>query len=46
MNLLSNTSYQMETQCMMKSVNGPVNIDMEPDDICITDTATFIWEII
>lgn len=46
MNLLSNTSYQMETQCMMKSVNEPVNIDMEPDDICITDTATFIWEII
>ena len=46
LNVCSNTRYEMTEDClaapMMPRGEG---IDMEPDDIDVSDTATFVWEI-
>lgn len=44
--LYSNTEYRVENRCMMKAESYLANINIEPDDIKINDTVTFIWEII
>lgn len=41
--LYSKTSYMMEDSCMsFKATSAP---DIEPDDIDVSDKATFVWEI-
>lgn len=43
--LYSPTRYSMEDTCMMKSAAAPVGIEVEPDDIDVSDSVTFVWEI-
>lgn len=42
--LVSHTEYEMTDKCMM-SVPSAANIDIEPDDVDVSDTVTFVWEI-
>ena len=44
-NLLSNTNYKVESSYMMKAEARCTSIDIEPEDIKINDSATFVWEI-
>lgn len=44
-NLYSDTRYAMEQDCMMKSCASAMDIDIDPDDIDVSDTVTFIWQI-
>lgn len=44
--LYSNTEYTVENRCMMQAESYLANINIEPDDIKINDTITFVWEII
>ena len=44
--LYSNTEYTVENRCMMQAESYLANVNIEPDDIKITDTITFVWEII
>ncbi len=43
--LYSPTRYGMEDRCMMKSCAVPTSIEIEPDDIDVSDSVTFVWEI-
>jgi len=43
LDIVSHTKYNMSDDCMAPSIG--CNIDIEPDDISLSDTATFIWEI-
>ena len=44
-NVYSNTRYDIEDECLcMKAACAPIEI--EPEDINVSDSATFIWEII
>ena len=43
--LYSPTRYSMEDTCMMKSAAAPGGIEVEPDDIDVSDSVTFVWEI-
>lgn len=43
LHLYSPTSYQMEEKCMMSA--GAYAPDIEPDNIDVSDTVTFVWEI-
>ena len=45
MNIVSHTEYMLEEKCMAMPVGGLADIDIEPDDIDVSDTATFVWEI-
>jgi uncharacterized protein YggE len=40
--LYSNTNYNMEDRCMAFKTSAP---DITPDDIDVSDTVTFVWEI-
>ena len=42
----SGTDYKIESRCMMKAEACLSNISIEPDDIRVNDTATFVWEIL
>lgn len=44
-NVYSNTDYRVD-RCMMKASSNLANIDIEPDDINVNDSATFVWEIL
>lgn len=44
-NLLSNTNYNVESRYMMKAEARCASIDIEPEDIKVNDSATFVWEI-
>ena len=44
--LYSNTEYTVENRCMMQAESYLANVNIEPDDIKINDTITFVWEII
>lgn len=46
LNVHSDTNYKVEARCMMKAESCLSNIDIEPEDIDITDSATFVWKII
>ena len=35
----------LEEKCMAMSVGGLADIEIEPDDTDVSDTATFVWEI-
>lgn len=41
----SDTDYKIEGRCMMQAEACLSNIEIEPDDIRVNDTATFVWEI-
>lgn len=45
LNIVSRTDYMLEEKCMAMPVGGLADIDIEPDDIDVSDTATFVWEI-
>ncbi len=44
LDIFSRTQYMVEEECMPCGA-VPHGIDIEPDDIAISDTATFVWEI-
>ena len=44
LNIYSNTRYCMEQECMAEMC-APSSIDIEPDDIDLNDSVTFVWEI-
>ena len=44
LNIYSKTRYDMDEDCM-PMVSMSKLIDIEPDDIDVSDTATFVWEI-
>lgn len=43
--LFSPTRYGMEDACMMKASAAPTSIEIEPDDIDVSDSVTFVWEV-
>lgn len=46
LNVYSNTRYDMAEDCLVAPMMARcAEIDIEPDDIDISDTATFVWEI-
>ncbi len=46
LNLVSDTDYRIESRLMMKSKASLANVEISPDDINVSDSATFVWEII
>ena len=44
LHLYSPTNYEMDTDCMVKACAAP-SMDIEPDDIDVTDSVTFVWEM-
>ena len=45
-NVYSDTGYGVERSCMMKADACLSDIDIEPDDVKVKDTVTFVWEIL
>ncbi len=45
LNIVSHTDYMLEEKCMALPVGGLSDMDIEPDDIDVSDTATFVWAI-
>lgn len=45
LHLYSPTRYEMEADCLMKISAAPTAMDIEPDDIDVSDSITFVWEI-
>jgi len=45
LNIVSHTDYMLEEKCMAMPVGGLADMDIEPDNIDVSDTATFVWEI-
>ena len=44
-NVYSRTHYDMDCDCMKLSAPSIADIDIEPDDIDVHDTVTFVWQI-
>lgn len=45
-NVYSNTRYDMDEMCVMSAIPfGHISMDIEPEDIETSDSATFVWEI-
>lgn len=45
LNVVSHTDYMLEDKCMALPMGAMADMDIEPDDIDVSDTATFVWEI-
>ena len=45
LHLFSQTQYDMEDACMRMASAAPTSIEIEPDDIDVSDSITFVWEI-
>ena len=45
LNVYSNTRYDMAEECLAAPMMAK-SIDIEPDDIDVSDTATFVWELV
>lgn len=45
LHLASPTRYNMEDAVMMKAAAAPCSIEVEPDDINVSDSVTFVWLI-
>lgn len=45
LHLYAPTRYEMEADCLMKISVAPTAMDIEPDDIDVSDSVTFVWEI-
>lgn len=47
LNIYSDTQYDLVEECMREAaLPYGASIDIEPDDIDVRDTATFVWEIV
>ena len=44
LHLYSPSRYEMDNDCMLKACAAP-SMDIEPDDIDVSDSVTFVWEI-
>ncbi len=44
-NVVSHTNYMIENRCMAMPMGGLADMELQPDDINVSDTATFVWEI-
>ena len=44
-NVYSNTRYNMADDCMMACAETSACIEIDPEDIKVNDTVTFVWEI-
>ena len=45
LHLYSPTRYEMDAACMMRASAAPTAMDIEPDDIDVSGSVTFVWEI-
>lgn len=45
LHLFSPTQYDVEDACMKIAGAAPTSIEIEPDDIDVSDSVTFVWEI-
>lgn len=45
LNIVSRTDYMLEERVMSMPMKAMADMDIEPDDIDVSDTATFVWEI-
>lgn len=45
LNIISHTDYMLEEKCMAMPMGSMADMEIEPDDIDVSDTATFVWEI-
>ncbi|MDY4511382.1 SIMPL domain-containing protein, partial [Streptococcus hyovaginalis] len=46
LDIYSDTRYEMAEECLMEAASMMArSIDIDPDDIDVRDTATFVWEI-
>lgn len=45
LNIVSHTDYMLEEKCMSMPMGAMADMEIEPDDIDVSDTATFVWEI-
>ena len=45
LHLYSPTRYEMDPPCMARASAAPTAMDIEPDDIDVSDSVTFVWEI-
>ena len=45
LHLYSPTHYEMDPPCMARASAAPTAMDIEPDDIDVSDSVTFVWEI-
>ena len=45
LHLYSPTHYEMDPPCMARASAAPTDMDIEPDDIDVSDSVTFVWEI-
>lgn len=45
LHLYSPTRYEMEADCLMEISAAPTAMDIESDDIDVSDSVTFVWEI-
>lgn len=45
LNIYSQTDYRLAEDCMAMPMAKMSEIEIEPDDIDLSDTATFVWEI-
>ena len=45
LNIVSRTDYMLEERVMSMPMKAMAAMDIEPDDIDVSDTATFVWEI-
>lgn len=43
--LYSPTDYEVDELCMMKAGSAPAAMDIEPDEINVRDSVTFVWRI-
>ena len=45
LNIVSRTDYMLEERVMAMPMRAMADMDIQPDDIEVSDTATFVWEI-
>ena len=45
LHLYSPTRYEMEADCLMRVSTAPTAMNIEPDDINVSDSVTFVWGI-
>ena len=45
LHLYSPTHYEMDPPCMARASAAPTAMDIEPDDIDVGDSVTFVWDI-
>mgnify|MGYP001330009948 FL=1 len=45
LNIVSRTDYMLEERAMAMPMRAMADMDIQPEDIDVSDTATFVWEI-